>query len=376
MNNLKRLNPYFLAAGVLGLAVCAPGLLHRDSVALQGYLIGFLFWSGLSLGSLGILMINHAAGGRWGIVIRRPLESAASLLPLCAVLFLPLLFGAGSLYEWTHAAGDEHIQKISAYLNLPFFTIRAALYFVIWSGLARSLRRNSLRQDDGADVGAKLNAVSAPGILILVLTTTFAYTDWVMSLEPHWFSTIYGSLVLTGHAAGALAGAILVAGLLRNESDVRPVANPNRFQQLGNLLFAFIMFWAYLSFSQYLLIWSANLAEEVPWIIRRTSNGWGWLALGVVACHFAAPFFVLLFRKVKRRAESLMAVAAGFLVARWFDVVWLVAPALRSGHFHIALTDLAATIGIGGLWLWFFVNGLAARRLAPVGDPRFAEASS
>lgn len=376
MNGLRRLNPLLLVIGILGLAICAPGVFHRDPMALQSYLIGFIFWSGLSIGSLGLLMINHTAGGRWGIVIRRPLESAASLLPLCALLFLPILFGAGSLYEWTHAAGDEHIQRIAAYLNLPFFTIRAALYFIIWSGLALYLRSLSLKQDAGADVSRALTAISAPGIVILVFSGTLAYTDWMMSLEPHWFSTIYGSVVLSGHAAAALAGGIVIAGLLRKESDVQPVANPNRFHQLGNLFFAFIMFWAYLAFSQFLLIWSANLSDEVPWVIRRTSNGWGYLALGMVIFHFALPFFILLFRKVKRRAASLMAVCAGFIVVHWFNVVWLIAPVMRPNHLQISPLDVAATLGIGGLWLWFFVNGLAARRLAPIGDPRFAEASS
>jgi hypothetical protein len=376
MNRLLRLKPWFAGAAIVGLALSAPGLIRRDQAALHGYLIGLFFWTGLSLGSLGLLMINHTAGGRWGIVIRRPLEAAAGALPVCAVLFLPILFGAGSLYEWAHAADDAHIQKISAYLNVPFFSIRAVAFFAMWIGMAAALRRLSLRQDAGADVARGLQRVSAPGLLALVLSTTFAFTDWIMSLEPHWYSTIYGAMLLVGQAVGALAGAIFVAAALRNEPDMRSVANAERFHQLGNLLLAFVMFWVYLSFSQYLLIWSANLPEEVPWVIRRTTGGWRCLAVCLVVFHFAAPFFGLLFRALKRNPARLAALCAGLMLVRWFEVLWLVAPALRPDGFEIRLAEVAATVGVGGAWLWCYVARLAAHRLTPAGDPRFAEASS
>ena len=376
MSRLLKLRPLFLAAAVLGLAASAPGLVRRDEAALHGYLIGYLFWAGLSIGSLGLLMVNHTAGGRWGILIRRPLEAAAAALPLCAVLFLPILFGANSLYAWAHSPNDEHIRKISAYLNVPFLAIRAAFYFLIWSGLTMGLRKNSLRQDGGADVSRAFQRISAPGLLVFFLTTTFAFTDWMMSLEPHWYSTIYGASVLVGHAVGALAGAIVVAVLLREESDLRPLVNPARLHQLGNLLFAFVMFWIYLSFCQYFLIWSANLSEEVTWIIRRTTGGWQWLAIGLVISHFALPFFALLLRDVKKRAVLLGIVAAWLVVAHWFDTLWLVAPALRPDGFQIRWFEIASTVGVGGLWLWYVAGRLASRRLVPVGDPRLAEALS
>jgi len=376
MNRLVKLRPLFLAAAVIGLAASLPGLFRRDAGALHGYLIGYLYWAGLSIGALGLLMVNHTAGGRWGIVIRRPLEAAAAALPVCAVMFLPILIGAGSLYEWAHAGDDAHIQKISAYLNVPFFAIRAALYFLIWSGLALGLRKASLRQDAGTDVSSTLQRISAPGILIFFLTTTFAFTDWMMSLEPHWYSTIYGAMVLVGHATGALAGATLVAALLRKEPDLRALVNAERFHQLGNLLFAFTMFWIYLSFCQYFLIWSTNLAEEVPWVIRRTTGGWEWLALTLVIVHFVLPFFVLLSRDVKRRPERLAIVAGWVLAARWLDIFWLVAPAMRGDGFDVRWHEIASTVGVGGLWLWHVAGRLAARRLAPVGDPRMSEAVS
>jgi hypothetical protein len=308
------------------------------------------------------------------VVIRRVLEAGAATLPLCALLLVPVLLSMSGLYEWVGAHDDPHLQKISGYLNVPFFVIRSAVYFAVWIGLATWLRRLSIRQDTGIDVSSRLRSIAGPALVIFVLTTTFASTDWMMSLEPHWFSTIYGAMVLTGHVAGALAFAILLTLALSGEADLRALANPNRSHELGNLLLAFVMLWAYMSFSQYLLIWSANVSEETPWVLRRQTGGWQWAALLLVVVHFFAPFLVLLSRQVKRRLRALARVAVLIVAARWLDLLWLTAPAYRTGGFAIGWADVAATLGIGGLWLAAFLTHLGDQKLAPVGDPRLAEA--
>ncbi len=372
-----------LVVGVIGLALSLVARLVWKDHFFPAYLVGFLFWLGISLGCIGFTMLHFLTGGSWGLVIRRPLEAgAATVLPL-ALLFLPLAFGASSLYPWARAAaaGAEHSGEHSPYLTEPFFWIRAAVYFAIWIAMAVVWTGLSLRQDSSADPAPsrRLQGLSGPGAVLLFLTGTFSAIDWAMSLDPKWSSTIYGAMIIVGDALATLAFMIVVSTLLASAPPMSEIATEGRLNDLGNLLLAFVMLWAYMSFCQFLIIWSGNLSEEIPWYLRRTRGGWQWVAIFLVVCQFFLPFFVLLFRENKRRPTSLLRVASWILGLRFVELVWLVIPASSDpASPQISWIELplavAATVGIGGIWIALFVSRLKRHPLVPVYDPYLLEA--
>jgi len=378
---LLRLAPPALIAGVVALLASALlGVAARAEMA-QAYLLAFLFWSGIPLGSLAVLMVQHITGGAWGAVIRRTLEAATRTLPLLLLLFLPILLQTGSLYEWAHAeavADDALLRHKQLYLNAPFFAGRALLYFAVWITLAHFLSRWSWRQDGGdMRVLRRLENLSRGGLLLFTLTMTFASIDWAMSLEPHWYSTIYGVLFIGGQVLSALAFAIWIAASLAEQESLAAVISADRFHDLGKLLLAFIMLWAYFSFSQFLIIWSGNLPEETPWYLHRIRGGWQWVAVAIAVLHFALPFVLLLSRPLKRSRPWLMGVAVLVLATRYADVSWLVAPAFEGRLGTWLWTDALPFLGIGGVWFFFFVHQLRGRPLLPLNDealPEVAEA--
>jgi hypothetical protein len=373
---LVRLGMLALVIGVASLGGCVYLALTETDLVAQSYLAAFLFWSGLALGSLVILMLQHITGGAWGAMIRRILESASRTLPLLFVLFLPIVFLAGSLYEWSHAnavANDEILRHKSSYLNLPFFTVRALVYFAVWVTLAHFLSRWSREQDRGVLNVQRLENISRGGLLLFAMTMTFASIDWAMSLEPHWYSTIYGILFIGGQVLSAMAFAILVAAAVASQEPVGAVMTPSRFQDLGKLLLAFVMLWAYFSFSQFLIIWSGDLPEETPWYLRRIESGWLWVAVALVVFHFVLPFVLLLSRSLKRSRVWLMLVALVLLVMRAVDVSWLVVPAFERHGAALLPSDLLAFTGIGGLWFFFFVRQLRGAPLVPFNDESLPE---
>jgi len=314
-------------------------------------------------------------GGLWGYTIRRPLEAAAMTVPLMALLFLPIALGVHELYPWAHPDAAEHhplIRHKQAYLNVPFFFARTVGYFVAWTVLAWLLRRWSVAQDHSDDPGPgrKLQRLSTAGMIVLFLTVTFATVDWLMSLEPDWYSTIYGPMVMTGQVLTALSLTTVVATLASRSGPRPDLYTPAQWHDLGNLLLAFVMLWTYMSFSQYLIIWSGNLVEEIPWYLRRTRGGWQWLAALIIAFQFALPFFILLFRGAKRRAETLQRVAALIVVMQLVVTFWLVAPAHDGARFRIHWLDVMATVGIGGIWLAAFLWLLGRNPLVPLNAPR------
>ncbi|HVF28042.1 MAG TPA: hypothetical protein VM943_07370 [Pyrinomonadaceae bacterium] len=349
----------------------------------RSYLVGFMFVVGIAVGSLAILMLQHLTGGAWGLVIRRILEASTRTLPLLAVMFIPVALGIHSLYEWSHAdvvAADSILRHKSPYLNIPFFLVRAAFYFAAWFALAYFLNKWSLDQDHTGDprVRRRLQTISAPGLVLFGLTVTFAAVDWGMSLEPHWFSTIYGLLVMAAWGLTAMAFTITALVMLSKREPMSHVYAPSHFHDLGKLLLAFVMIYAYFAFSQFLIIWSANLPEEISWYLRRLRGGWQLIGLAVVVLHFALPFALLLSRDLKRNARRLVLVALLVLVARGIDWVYLIAPASYHGeggdHPEVQLlidfvTMFAAIIGLGGIWLWYFLRQLRQRPLLPVGSP-------
>jgi hypothetical protein len=382
---LRRIQFGGLIGGALALALCAGACAIWPDAVLQSYLVGFMFWIGIALGSLGLTMLHHLVGGSWGMIVRRPMESAGmTLLPL-ALLFLPLALGLGRLYPWARpdaALHDPDLAHKLVYLNPAFFLIRAAVYFATWLLLAWALSHFSRTQDERADLSISgwLQALSGPGLVVLFLTGTFSAIDWMMSLEPKWASTIYGAMVVVGQALATLAAMILVAVLLSRNPPIAGAAAPDRLNDLGNLMLAFTMLWAYVSFSQFLIIWCGNLPEEIPWYLRRARGPWQWVALLLVLFHFFLPFFVLLFRESKRRARLLIGVAALILTMHWLDVVWLILPASadpaspKFPWLELPLS-LLATLGIGGVWVSVFLGRLQRGPLIPLNDANLLAAA-
>jgi hypothetical protein len=348
----------------------------------RSYLVGYIFWVGVTLGCLGLLMLQHLTGGGWGLSIRRVLEAGTRTLPLMLLLFLPIaIFGLSHLYEWMHIeeVREEGVRRIlnakRPYLNPMFFLIRAAVYFAIWMGLMFLLNKWSAEQDRTAErqYSKKMQMLSGPGVILFVLTVTFAATDWVMSLNPEWFSTIYGLLYVAGWTLSAFSLVIAVMVYLATRKPLEGVVQAPHFHDLGKLLLAFVMLWAYFSFSQFLIIWSGNIPEETKWYLHRLRGGWGWVGISLVILHFALPFVLLLSRDLKRNARRLATIAALIFVMRIIDVFWLVAPEFNREHFKFSWMDLVAPLAFGGLWLAFFIWQLGLRPLLPFNDPNFEE---
>ena len=367
-----------LAVGLIAAVLCAGGALIFPPAFFRAYLSAYIFWIGIPVGCLALLMLHHLVGGRWGFMIQRVLEAAIQTLPLMALLFIPLVFGLSDLYPWARtevAAADPLLQQKAAYLNIPFFVARAVAYFAVWIVLGRLLVTWSLRQDQSADdtLTLRLQRLSGPGLVLYGLTVSFAVIDWIMSLEPKWYSTIFGMIFMVSFGLAAMALAILATRFLESEKPLAQVVSPDRWHDLGNLLLALVMFWAYLNFSQFLLIWSENLAEEIPWYLHRIGGGWEWVAIALILFQFALPFVLLLSRNTKRDSRTLAAVAAAILFMHWLDILWMVVPSFYPARFHFHWLDIAAPVAIGGLWLAAFIGYLKARSLLPLHDPRFTE---
>lgn len=378
----RRLQGRARLIGIVALAACVVGAVFAREQFFRSYLLGYLLVLGVTVGSLAILMLQHLTGGAWGLVIRRVLEAAGRTMPVMVLLFVPLLAGLTDLFLWARpeaVAADTALQAKRPYLNVPFFLVRAALYFAVWTGLAIVLSRMSAEQDEKPEAIAparvrRFRLLAAPGLLLYGLTVTFAAVDWIMSLDPHWFSTIIGVLMMGGQGLSALAFAVAALAVLSRYEPLAGVVRPSHFHDLGKLLLAFVMLWAYFSFSQFLIIWSANLPEEIPWYLHRTHGGWQWIALLLVVGHFAVPFLLLLSRDIKRRAPVLMRVAVALIVMRLIDLFWLIAPNFHHERLHVHWMDVAAPLGLGALWLSVFVGQLRARPLLPVNDPYLEEA--
>ena len=367
-----------LAVGLIAAVLCAGGALIFPPVFFRAYLSAYIFWIGIPVGALALLMLHHLVGGRWGFMIQRVLEAAIQTLPLMALLFIPLLFGLADLYPWAQTevvAADPLLQQKAAYLNIPFFIARAVAYFAVWIVLGRLLVTWSLQQDRSADdtLTLRLQRLSGPGLVLYGLTVSFAVIDWIMSLEPKWYSTIFGMIFMVSFGLAAMALAILATRFLESEKPLAQVVSPDRWHDLGNLLLALVMFWAYLNFSQFLLIWSENLAEEIPWYLHRIGGGWEWVAVALILFQFALPFILLLSRNTKRDSRTLAAVAAAILFMHWLDILWMIVPSFYPARFHFHWLDIAAPVAIGGLWLAAFIGYLKARSLLPLHDPRFTE---
>ncbi len=368
-----------LGVGGVGALLTLLGAFVDPGRFFHAYLVAYVYWLGLGLGCLGVVMIYHLTGGGWGIAIRRLLEAGAGTLPYMAVLFLPLVFGLHHLYEWTHTeavVADPVLSKKVAYLNIPFFLARAVVYFGAWLALGHYLDRWSGEQDRTGDPAlvVKLRKLSGGGIVLYAFTMTFAAFDWVMSLQPHWFSTIFGMLFIAGQGLGALAIVVVFASRLSVREDFGPVLAPTILNDVGNLLLAFVMIWAYLSFSQLLIIWSGNLPEEITYYLHRISGGWSVVATALAAFYFFLPFLVLLGRRNKRQLQRLALIAVGLLVARLIDVFFMIAPVFYKDRLQLHWLDIAAVAALGGIWLTLFAWRLERRPLLAPNDPELEPA--
>jgi hypothetical protein len=369
-------------AFVLGIASLILAILdgiRAPEQFFRSYLLGFVFWLGFPLGCAAFLMVHHLTGGFWGLPIRRPLEAATRTLPLLAALALPLLLGLGRLYTWTNpnlVAADATLKFKQPYLNLPFFLIRNVIYFAVWWALVRRLNRWSDAQDRSGDpsFAVRLEAMSGPGLVLYGLTVTFFSIDWIMSLEPHWFSTIFGMIFMVLQVLSGLSLAILVAGMLSRSAPVADALTPDRLNDLGNLVLTFVMLWAYLAFSQFLIIWAGDLIKEIPWYVTRAAGDWATVGIVIIFISFAIPFYLLLMRAIKRHVETLSTLCAALVVVTFVDVYWMVVPSYEKTGPRFYLLDFLLPVGMGGIWVAAFVRQLKSRPLLPLHDTRFAGA--
>ncbi len=374
---LTRLGRPALIAGAAAVVLAALGAFLSPTQFLHSYLVAYMFWCGLALGSMAILMLHYITGGVWGVMIRRPLEAATRTVPLLALLFVPLALGVHELYEWAdsaHLAQDPALQAKAFYLNVPFFLGRTVIYFGVWLILARTLNRWSLEQDVDYSpaLSRRLQYLGRGGLLLYSLTMTFAAIDWVMSLEPHWYSTIYGILIIGGQVLNAFAFVIVVLAALAEAPPMQGVIPTTTFHDLGKLMLAFIMLWGYFSFSQFLIIWSGNLPEEIPWYVSRLNGGWQVLGVGLILVHFALPFALLLSRSRKQNYRRLRWVALLMMVMRFVDLYWTITPAFSPRQFHVHWLDVVSFVAVGGLWLAMFSHQLQQRPLLATKDPELA----
>jgi hypothetical protein len=376
---LGRYQRQFLLAGAVGGVLSVIGLFLNARQFFQSYLMSYMFILGLSLGSLALGMVHQLSGGAWGVVIRRPIGAAARVLPILTLLFLPIVFGMHHLYEWTHAdvvANDEILQGKQVYLNTPFFLVRAAFYFAVWNALSFFLNKWSLEQDRTGDprFARRMQVLSGGGLVAYGLCITFAAFDWMMSLAPHWFSTIYGVLIMGGQGLSAIAFLLVILVWLSRRKPLSDVVVAGHFHDLANLMLAFVMLWAYFSFSQYLIIWSGNLPEEITWYMHRLQSGWRAVALMLVVFHFVVPFVLLLSRAVKRAPETILKVAAAILIVRLVDLFWLIAPEFHREGLSVSWMDVVLPLTLVSVWLGCFMWQLRGRAILPVYDPQFEEA--
>ncbi len=385
MNNLDLMPPpvvqtigrrSLIIGAIVGVVAIAGGV-FQPTVFFRGYLLSFMAWLGIALGSMVILMLRHLTKGGWGMIIRRILGAAMRTLPLLALLFIPLLFALPRLYPWARPLGDvpdknlrQHLQNIThSYLNVHGFIIRAIIYFAIWGTLIFLLTKWSKEQDRPPvrDNSARFKVLSGPGIILYGFTISFAAIDWTMSLDPSWISTIYPLIILIGEVLSALCFAVVIERILFRHRPMSELLKPEYVHDHGKFMLTFIMVWAYFSFSQWLIIWAGNLPEEITWYTKRLGGGWGWIGLFLVLFHFAVPFAILLSRPFKRDVTKLVWLAMWLMLMRYLDLFWVIEPNF-SRTITVTWADIIVPVAMGGLWLAYFCRNLASMPLVPAYD--------
>jgi len=377
LHDARRYRTPLLTAGVILFAGSIAGGFFSPNDFFRSYLLGYLFWFGLTLGSLALVMLQYLTGGAWGVVTRRTLESATRTLPVFALLFIPILFGMHSLYEWddpTLVHREPVLEHRSAYMNPAFFVVRVIIYFAIWAVFVYYLNRWSGEEDQGAGRLNRLKALSAPGLILYVFTTTFAAVDWAESLETHWYSTMWGFLFVAMQGLATIGFVIVALAWLSRRQPLADVLKPVHFHDLGKLLLMFVMLWAYFAFSQLLIVWSGNLSDEIPWYFHRFSNSWGWLGVMLIVLQFIIPFVALLFRPVTRNPALLSWLVALIIFMRFVDLMWIVMPGYYQRGFRLHWLNICLPLALGGIWIATFLWQLTKRPLLPLGAPNLEAA--
>ncbi|MGC2728132.1 MAG: hypothetical protein WA254_02960 [Candidatus Sulfotelmatobacter sp.] len=374
---VKKISQRSLVIGVVFAVIALVLALKQPDEFYRAYLLGFMCWLGVALGSMAILMIRHLTGGGWGTVIRRILGAAMRTLPLLFVLIIPIFFGIHRLYIWAQPLSNignkhlrEHLEQITqTYLTVNGFIVRAVFYFAVWNVLSFLLSMWSKQTDKpGApDNSGRFKAVSGPGLILYGFTISFAAIDWIMSLDPSWISTIFGLLILIGEVLSAMCFAVVVERILFDYKPMSEMLKPDFVHDHGKWMLAFLMVWAYFSFSQWLIIWAGNLPSEITFYLRRINGGWGWIALFLAVFGFAVPFAMLLSRPFKRNIRRLVWLAVWLLLIRYLDLFWIIEPNF-SKTITLTLADVVAPIAIGGIWLWYFFRNLGSLPLLPAYD--------
>jgi hypothetical protein len=381
---INRLRTLALGIGGIGLIVWAIGLYFQPEQALRSWLLGFIFWGGIGIGSIGVLILQYLTGGAWGVVIRRIVEAGSRTLPMILLLFIPLALGVTRLYEWTHLSPetDKVIKDRGWFMTPESWILRSVIYFALFGVIVYLLNKWGGQQDktdnyeDAERFLGKATAFCGPTMVIYALLVTFAVVDWVMMLDPHFFSTMWGLLFVAGWALSCFCFSVTLLAFLSDKAPMNRVLGFRHFHDLGKLMLALVMVWAYFNFSQFLIIWSGNIPEETGWYITRMSGGWGFMGVALVLFHFAFPFLLLLRQDLKRKAKMLAGVAVFILFLRLVDMFYLIGPnpridthGLEQGAFVISWLDFVAPIAVGGIWLWYFFGQLMKRPLVPVMDP-------
>jgi len=370
---------------VLAVAVISPDLREQ---ALRSWLLGFIFWGGIGIGCLGVLILQYLFNGAWSVVVRRIVEAGSRTLPLIVLLFIPLVVGVltHSVYDWTHLPDSDHVMHWRGwYMTEWGWILRSVVYFVLFGVMVYLLNGWGQRQDEATTVEdairyrATASNFSGPTMVFYILTVTFASIDWVLTLDPHWFSTIWGLLFVVGWGLSCFCFCVVILAYLSDKAPMDRVLGKRHFHDLGKLILALVMVWAYFNFSQFLIIWSGNIPEETGFYLARMKGGWGWVGALLIFFHFAFPFLMLLNQDLKRRPKTLATVAIFILFMRLVDMIYLIAPmprintmGMEQGAFYLSWMDLVAPIGIGGIWLWWFFGELLKRPLVPVNDPFLA----
>ncbi len=374
---VRKISQRSLVVGVVFAAISGALAFMRPDEFYRAYLLGFMCWLGVALGSMAILMIRHLTGGGWGTVIRRILGAAMRTLPLLALLFIPVILGIRHLYIWAQPLSNiedkhlrEHLEQITqTYLTWNGFVVRAIFYFVVWNVLSFLLSLWSKQTDHAGapDNSGRFKAVAGPGLILYGFTISFAAIDWIMSLDPSWISTIFGLIILIGEVLSAMCFAVVVERILFNYKPMSEMLKPDFVHDHGKWMLTFIMVWAYFSFSQWLIIWAGNLPAEITFYLRRLNGGWGSIGLILVLFHFAVPFAMLLSRPFKRNIRKLVWVAVWLILMRYLDLFWIIEPNF-SKTLTVTLADVVVPTAIGGIWLWFFFRNLASLPLLPAYD--------
>lgn len=367
-----------LTAAAIGIILSLIGFFVDADQFFHSYLTSFFYWLSIALGGLFFVMLHHLVNATWSIVLRRLSENIMSVLPFMAIFAVILVSGLGHLYHWSHpeiVAADNLLKGKAPYLNTTFFVIRMIVYFAVWFLISRGLYITSLRQDSGFDEShvARMRKISAPGMILYALTLTFAAFDWLMSLDAHWYSTIYGVYVFAGSLLGFLAFLTLLALFLQRNNILKNEITVEHHHDLGKLIFVFLVFWGYMAFSQYLLIWYGNIPEETVWFLHRWEGSWKSITLLLVFGHFVVPFFLMFPRAPKRNPVILALISIWILIIHWVDLHWLVMPSLHNHGVHFSWMDITTCLAIGGIFIWLLWRKMKSQPLLPVNDPRLGK---